>query len=138
MEVILQLKQELTTNLKEITSIQTLILKDRITEANLIRKDINIRDMRIATIAMLIQDHQIEQMEMTREDSATMKTEMKAMFKITMEDKEHKEVKVRLPINLEIRVKILKAIKSDLEEIRAIMTAMNNKELLSSTARLRH
>lgn len=94
--------------------------------------------MKIAIIAMLIQVHKIEQMEMTREDSATMKTEMKAMLKITMEDKEHKEVKVRLPINLEIRVKILKAIKSDLEEIRAIMTAMNNKELLSSIARLRH
>ena len=91
--------------------------------------------MRIAIITTLTQ---IEPMEMAREDITIMKIKMKAMFKITMEDKEHKEVKERLPINLEIRLKILQGIKSDLEENRAITTTVSVRELLLSTARLRH
>jgi len=124
----------------EITSNLTLaLLEDRIIEVNLTRKDINTRDVRIAIIitTTLTQDNQIEPMEMAREDNTIMKTEMTAMFKITTEDKDNKEAKERLPINLEIRLKILKEIKSDLEEIRTITTTVNERELLLSTARLR-
>jgi len=119
----------------EVTLTRKNINEDRITELNLTRKDINTRDMRIAIITTLTQ---IEPMEMAREDITIMKIKMKAMFKITMEDKEHKEVKERLPINLEIRLKILQGIKSDLEENRAITTTVSVRELLLSTARLRH
>lgn len=116
----------------EITSNLTLELEDRIIEVNLARKDkINTGDARIAIITMLTQDNQIEPMEMAREDNTTTKTEMTAIFKILMEDKEYKE---RLPTNLDIRVKML---KPDLEEIRLITKTLNKRELLLSTARSR-
>lgn len=137
MPEIIKLKNPIITiRLKAIIFKQTLVLEDRIIEVPLLRKDIHKEDVRIA-ITMQILDNQIEPMEMAREDNTIMKTKMKAIPKITIEDKEHKEDQERLFINLEITVKIFKQIILDLEEIKTIMkTTMNVRELLLSTARL--
>lgn len=130
-----------TNSLKEITSNQTLVREDKIIEVNLIRKDINTRDVIIPIIilTMLTQDNLIEPMEKIREDNTIMKIKMKAILKATMEDQEHKVAhNKRLIINLEIKARIIKGIKSDLEEIKVIMITMNIREFPLSTARLRH
>lgn len=88
---------------------------------------------------MLTQDNLIELMEKAREDNTIMKIKMKTILKATMEDQEHKVAhNKRLITNLEIKVRIIKGIKSDLEEIKVIMITMNIREFPLSTARLRH
>lgn len=138
MPEIIKLKNPIITiRLKAIIFKQTLVLEDRIIEVPLLRKDIHKEDVKIAITTMQILDNQIEPMEMAREDNTIMKTKMKSIPKITIEDKEHKEDQERLFINLEITVKIFKQIILDLEEIKTIMkTTMNVRELLLSTARL--
>lgn len=138
MPEIIKLKNPIITiRLKAIIFKQTLVLEDRIIEVPLLRKDIHKEDVRIAITTMQILDNQIEPMEMAREDNTIMKTKMKSIPKITIEDKELKEDQERLFINLEITVKIFKQIILDLEEIKTIMkTTMNIRELLLSTARL--
>lgn len=138
MPEIIKLKNPIITiRLKAIIFKQTLVLEDRIIEVPLLRKDIHKEDVRIAITTMQILDNQIEPMEMAREDNTIMKTKMKSIPKITIEDKELKEDQERLFINLEITVKIFKQIILDLEEIKTIMkTTMNVRELLLSTARL--
>lgn len=138
MPEIIKLKNPIITiRLKAIIFKQTLVLEDRIIEVPLLRKDIHKEDVKIAITTMQILDNQIEPMEMAREDNTIMKTKMKSIPKITIEDKELKEDQERLFINLEITVKIFKQIILDLEEIKTIMkTTMNVRELLLSTARL--